>query len=111
MQKNTKQKGGISILGILLLGLLLILVLSYFHISIRAVVESPDTQDNLHYVGGGSKSIWNDYFKEPLSYLWNDVFVNIFWASFINNMERIRDGQPTDYEVYAPTFPGNKSPQ
>ena len=70
-------------------------------------MESPEAQDNLNYVGGGGKSIWNEYLKEPLTYLWHDVFINIFWASFINNMERIRDGQPTDYQLYAPNVPNN----
>ncbi|MFA6585715.1 MAG: hypothetical protein WCS86_00960 [Candidatus Paceibacterota bacterium] len=98
------KKKGISIIGILLLGVVLIFVLSYFKISVRSVVESPEAQDNITYVGGGTRNLWNDYLQKPASYLWNDVFVNIFWKSFINNMERIRDGKPTDYESAAPTF-------
>lgn len=94
---------GISIIGILLLGFILILVLSYFKISIRSVVESPEGQDNIEYVGGGTRNLWNDYLKKPATYLWNDIFVDIFWKSFVNNMERIRDGKPTDYEVSAPS--------
>ena len=108
--KNKKEKnGGISILGILILGILVILVLSYFHISIQAVVESPDAQGNLHYVGRATESIWEHYLERPLHYLWYDVFIAIFWQSFINNMERIRDGQKTDYELYAPIPPGSNS--
>ncbi|MEK7088909.1 MAG: hypothetical protein AAB913_02145 [Patescibacteria group bacterium] len=104
MIKFNKKEKGISIIGILLLGLILILVLSYFKISVKSVVESPEAQDNISYVGGGTRNLWNDYFKKPVSYLWNDIFVNIFWASFINNMERIRDGKPTDYELAAPVI-------
>lgn len=104
MKKVNKQKGGISILGIIFLGLILILILSYFNISVRSVVESPTGQDNLNYVGGGTRNLWNDYLKKPADYLWNDIFVNIFWKSFISNMERIRDGKPTDYENAAPLF-------
>lgn len=100
---KTRKNGGISILGILFLTVILILVLSYFNISLKAVVENPNTQNNINYVGGTGKSLWNDYLKKPVSYLWNDVFVKIFWASFISNMERIRDGQPTDFEKMAPT--------
>lgn len=98
-----KKKKGISIIGVLLLGFILILVLSYFKISVRSVVESPETQDNIEYIGGGTRNLWNDYLREPASYLWNDIFINIFWKSFINNMERIRDGKPTDYELAAPS--------
>ena|SRR3989344_3948302 len=98
-----KKNGEISILSVLLLGFIVILVLSYFQISIKAVVESPDAQDNFNYVGGAGKNLWVEYFKEPVSYLWNDVWVDIFWKSFILNMERIRDGLPTEFENAAPT--------
>jgi hypothetical protein len=98
-----KIKAGISIVGMLILGVIIILVLSYFKISIRSVVESPTGQDNINYVGGGTVNLWNEYLEKPASYLWNDVFINIFWASFIDNMERIRDGKATDYQNVAPT--------
>ena len=100
---NKIKKGGISIVGILILGFIVILVLSYFKISVKSVVESPTGQENISYVGGGTVNLWDTYLKEPASYLWNDIFVNIFWKSFVNNMERIRDGQPTDYQVNTPT--------
>ena len=103
MIKFNKLEKGISIIGILLLGIILLLVLSYFKISVRSVVESPEAQDNISYVGGGTRNLWNDYLTQPATYLWNDIFVDIFWKSFVNNMERIRDGQPTDYETSAPS--------
>ena len=102
MKNLNKRKRGISIIGILFFGFIIVLVLSYFKISIRSVVESTTAQDNISYVGGGTRNLWDEYFRKPVSYLWNDIFINIFWASFINNMERIRDGQATDYEINAP---------
>lgn len=102
MTKQLKNQQGLSLIGIFILGIILILILSYFKITIRSVVESPEGQDNINYVGGGTRNIWNDYLKEPAEYLWNDVFINIFWKSFINNMERIRDGKSTDFENSAP---------
>lgn len=98
MQKFKNKQMGLSILGVLVLGAILILVLSYFNISIKAVVESPTAQENIEYVEGGTRNLWVAYLKEPASYLWNDVWVDIFWRSFIENMERIRDGQPTDLD-------------
>jgi hypothetical protein len=92
------KKGGLSILGTIFWAVIIVLVLSYFNISIKAVVESPTGQENVNYVGGGAKSLWTTYLAEPVSYLWNDVWVNIFWKSFISNMERIRDGKPTDLD-------------
>lgn len=105
--KNLNTNRGISLLGVLVLGFLLILVLSYYNISIRSVVESPTGQDNLNYVGGTSRSVWNDYLKAPAHYLWRDIWINIFWKSFINNMERIRDGKPTDFDDSAPKIDFN----
>ena len=96
--KNHNKQNGVSILGILILGVIIILALSYFNISIKTVVESPTGQENVNYVGGGAKNLWTTYLAKPASYLWYDVWVNIFWKSFISNMERIRDGQPTDID-------------
>jgi len=101
--KNTSGKylntqRGLSILGIIILGVIIILVLSFFRISIKSVVESPAGQENINYVQGGTKSLWTTYLAEPAAYLWNDVWINIFWKSFISNMERIRNGKPTDFD-------------
>ncbi len=97
------SKNGISILGVLFFGLIIILVLSYFHISIRNVVESPTGQDNINYVQGSTRSVWDRYLKDPASYLWNEVWLKIFWRPFILNMERIRDGKPTELDNTAPS--------
>lgn len=95
---ENNEKGGISIIGALILAFLIVLALSYFNISIRSVIESPTGQENIHYVGGGVKGFWNKYLAGPAEYLWHDVWINIFWESFISNMERIRDGKPTDFD-------------
>src|SRR3989338_9638114 len=97
------SNNGISLLGVLFLGFLGILALSYFNISIQSVVESPKAQDNLEYVGGGTVDLWQKYFKGPATYLWKDVFVNILWKTFVENMERIRDGKYTEDQNSAPT--------
>ena len=100
--KLNNQRGGISILGILFFGFTIILVLSYFNISIRVVVESPTTQDNINYVGGAGKSLWDDYLKQPALYFWNNILIPFFWRPFISNMERLRDGRLTDFQMNAP---------
>lgn len=99
--KNSYKNRGISIIGVLVLAVIIILVLSYFNISIKGVVESPAGQENINYVKGGTKSLWAEYLAEPASYLWNDVWVDIFWKGFILNMERIRNGEPTDLDAAA----------
>lgn len=98
MKNFNNKNSGISILGILLLGIILILVLSYFRISLRGVIDSPTGQENINYIKGTSQSIWDRYLAGPAHYLWQDVWINIFWKGFISNMERIRDGRPTDFD-------------
>jgi len=105
MTNITNKNRGISLIGILILGFILILVLSYLKIDIKTVVESPEGKSNLTYVKVTSQTIWEAYLKKPVAYLWNDIFVEIFWKSFILNMERIRDGKPTNFEEAAPTMP------
>ncbi len=100
---NRNKKGGISILGILLLGVVLVIVLSYFNISLKAVVESPGVQNNFTYIGSTGRSLWNDYLAKPFSNVLNSTIIKTFWNSFISNMQRIHNGQPTDFEKMAPT--------
>ena len=106
MKNSNKKgiKGGISLIGVLILGFVLILALSYYKISIKSVVESPTAKENINYVGGASKNLWNDYLKKPADYFWNKIVVNLLWKSFVNNMERIRDGKPTELEEAAQTI-------
>ena len=98
MRNVNNKNRGISILGILFFSFIIILILSYFNVNLKSVVESEDAKENFSYVGENSKSFWDKYFKGPATYLWNDVWVDIFWKGFILNMERIRDGQPTDLD-------------
>ena len=103
MTKNNNK--GISVLGILILGAILLLVLSYFGISIKSVVQSPTSQENISYIRGAGNSLWDDYLKKPAEYIWNDVFKKILWESFISNMEKIKNNEPTDLEKMAPVVP------
>lgn len=105
MRNEQKKTGGISILGILLLGVILILILSYFHISLKAVVESPDAQNNINYVGGTSRSLWNDYLAKPVSEVLNSNILKTLWNSFVSNMQKIQNGQPTDLQKLTPAIP------
>jgi len=96
-----KKNNGISIVGILVLGAILLLVLGYFKISVREVVESPESQENIEYVKESTKSFWDKYLKDPARYLWNDIWVELFWRPFVENMQKLRDGMPTDLDKAA----------
>ena len=97
------KKGGISILGIIFFTVIAIIVLSYFNISIKAVVESPQAKDNFTYVGSTSRSLWNDYLAKPVHDILNSDVVKFFWNAFVSNMQSIHDGKPTDFQKFAPT--------
>jgi len=93
------KKGGISILGILLLGVIIILVLSYFGISLKSFVESPVVDENMSYVGGVLKTVWNDYLKKPATFIWEKLIVKSF--------ESLRNSEAIDINKLAPKLDPN----
>lgn len=96
------QKG---FLRLILLIIIVIIVLSYFNIDIRGVVEAPQTQSNLQYVWGWVTLVWNEYLRSPVLYFWHNIFIDLLWESFVNNMERIKQGQSHDFELNGPQVP------
>ena len=96
------QKGFIQFIFIIII---LVLLLSYFNINIRGIIEAPQTQENIGYVWGWVALVWNDYLRTPVSYFWNNIFINLLWNSFVDNLEKIKRGQPHDLEVNAPQVP------
>lgn len=87
------------IILIILIGLL---ILGYFKIDLRSVAESPTSQSNFSYIKGLVVTVWTNYLAGPASYLWNYVFIELLWKSFVSNMTRIKNGQPTDFDLNAP---------
>lgn len=79
-----------------------ILMLGYFNIDLKSTVESPTNQENVSYIKAKSTYIWEAYLKKPVLFLWNNIFINLLWNAFTSNMERVRDGKPTDFELWAP---------
>jgi len=94
------QQGGF--VKFIILIIIAIIVFSYFGFDIKGVVESPRTQENLSYVWSFVLSIWTNYLSEPILYFWNSIFIDILWESFVSNMERLKEGQPTDLELLTP---------
>ncbi len=80
-------------LKLIIIIIILIAALSYFGISIRSVVESDLFQSNFSYIWNWVKHIWNNYLIGPAKYLWYDVIVNLLWDSFVENMNRIKNGR------------------
>jgi len=94
------EKGGL--VKFIIIIIVAIIVLSYFGFNLRSVVESPTTQGNLSYVWGGVVYVWSGYLERPASYLWNDIFIDLLWNSFVYNLERIKGGGTTTIEELSP---------
>ncbi len=87
----------------IILALVAIIVLSFFGYDLRAIVEAPQTQSNLHYAYGGVETVWN-YVKGPIVYLYQKIFIGILWQAFLHNLGRIDAGAPTELENAASRF-------
>ena len=82
-----------------------VLGLSFFGISLEAIVNSPAGQENFSYVQEIMINVWNNYLKKPVMYLWKDIFLDLIWNPAINNLTKIRDGEPDSLRSSAPTIP------
>ena len=80
----------------IILALIVIIILSFFGYDLRAIVEDPLTQNNLHYVTDGIVSVWHKFLKKPVEYLWDKIFVGIIWDSLENYISRIDIGGSSD---------------
>ena len=84
--------------------LIAIIVLSYFGFDLRAIVEAEGTQNHLSFVWGIGVTVWNEYLSRPVLYFWHNIFIDLLWESFVENMNRIKDGQATTIEDLSPAL-------
>jgi hypothetical protein len=103
MRINTRDNRGI--IKWIIIIVIALLILSYYGFSLRALVNSPVTQDNFGYVATTTVSVWDQYLQQPASYLWNDVFINLIWNPAITNLTNMKNGQPTNVQTDAPQLP------
>jgi hypothetical protein len=88
----------------IIIGLIAIIVLSFFGYDLRAIIESPLAQKNLNYTKGGVEQVWDNYLKGPITYLYKNIFIGILWEAFIHNLGRINAGAPTELESAGQRF-------
>jgi len=100
MNTIRNNKGGF--IKWIIIFIIFIIIISYFGLDLRAIVESPQTQGNLGYVWSLVAGVWNNYLANPVLYFWNNIFIDLLWESFVDNLERIKAGQPNDFELMAP---------
>ncbi len=87
---------------LIILGVLIIVIISFLGYDLQQFVESPVTQKNFSYVGHAITYVWKEYLSTPLIYLWKNVFIDLIWGAFTENMGRVKDGMPTQMQEMAP---------
>jgi hypothetical protein len=77
------KKAGISILGFIILAVLVILALNYFHLSVKIVPDDSSGESSINHLGEVAKNIWASYLEKPLNDVWNN-FILPFISSIKN---------------------------
>lgn len=93
-----------GLIKFIILLIIAISILSALGISVRSIVQGKTMQDNFRYVWEKIGYTWDKYLARPAKYLWNDVFIDLLWDSFIDNMKRIREGKSPDIIENAPNL-------
>lgn len=107
IKKRNASRGGL--LRTVLFIIIILLVLSYFGFNIRAIVNSPAGQENFTYAQELMIDAWNGYLKKPVTYLWKDIFIELIWNPAIDNLKKIRDGQPDNLQSASPKIEAPKA--
>ncbi len=85
--KIKNNKAGISILGAIILAIFIFLALrEYFHIDLQAIFINDQVISTYHEIQTAVIHFWHQYLETTVLF---------FWHIFIDNMQRIHDGQPT----------------
>ena len=94
-------QAGFIRLKTLVIIILILVILGLLGINVeRDIVENEEVQNNTSYVWSGVVEFWDRYLAGPADYIWNDIFRNLIWDSFILNMQRLRNGQtPSDFSL------------
>lgn len=97
---------GRGFIWIIIIIVIALLVLSYYGFSLRNLANSPTTQDNFSYIWNNIVYIWNTYLEGPATYLWN-TFINLIWNPAIQNLENMKNNEPTTINTSSPQLPTN----
>lgn len=107
--KNKKEKGSIKWFILLVLGI--IIASFYFNFDLQEAVEAEQTQSNFSYIKKNIIEFYNSYLKNTIDYLWNDIFIDLIWESFVENLKHIKAGELTTLEQANPDIPKNITPE
>jgi hypothetical protein len=86
-----------------------LLILAYFGLNLRSIVNSPTFQDNWALIRDFVVMIWNNYLRRPALYLWNEIFIKLIWSAALENLHRMATGQQSTVLEHIPTI-GTSTP-
>ena len=98
--KQTGERGLVR--WILLIVIAIVLASYFFDFSVQDAVEDEQTQSNFGYIQKNAIEIWDTYLASTANYLWNDIFIELIWESFVDNMQQLKDGENTVFENNSP---------
>jgi len=81
-----------------------LLILAYFGLNLRSIVNSPTFQDNWALIRDAAVSLWNNYLKAPVVYAWN-FFITYVWDPAIRNLQSGKPAVPLDDPAHGPNQP------
>lgn len=89
-----------SVKWILLIIIALVLASYFFDFSVQEAIEDEQTQSNFGYIKNNISHFYDTYLKDFLATLWS-VFKEYVWGPFVENMDHIKNGEPTNLDQAA----------
>jgi len=105
---NYANKQGGLIKAILIVAIVL-LILAYFGLNLRSIVNSPTFQDNWSFLWNGTVHIWDAYLKAPATYAWN-FFVTYVWDPVFARLQSGQTAIPLSDPSQSPLLVSSSSP-
>ncbi len=102
------QQGFIRLVILLII---IIAVLSYFNFDVKKFFESDMVKNNFGFVWNWTSYIWETYLAGPARYLWNDIFIDLIWNSFLENLHRFKEGKGPNFIENPPQPPSSNTGQ
>lgn len=100
---NTRRHNR-GFVGYVVLVVCILVIAGATQITLPTIQESSEANKKIADAEEIVQDTWHSYLEQPFLYIWNNLLSNVMWNVFIDNMKRIRNGEPTDFQKWAPTF-------
>jgi len=101
--KFSQSKAGLSLIKMLIIIDIGRVILSYIGFDIKRVIESDQNKQNFGYVKAVIVTVWERYLERPVVYVFHDIFLELIWYPTIDNLKKLKAGEPTNIQMLAPS--------